>query len=382
MNPQPSPAPTTSPAPASPPPTPRGPRGHRLLIWVCSSLLGLLAFWLLGFVLEDIGSWRGPDYATVEARHLPPGLREQEAAVREQIATLKRAVQDDREQRQSLSEGAANAQTTMRQMLDIQQLSLEKGIAMSEEERRALAESEQLFLEAQRRYQAINARIATNQVTLREQEARQRDLARQLEAARAPARAEHTQLQRAHNLRQAALKLAVLLPLLALVGWGIARQRGSLIAPTLYLLSAAVLVRVLLVMHEHFPTRFFKYILILAAMALVGWVLRGLVRTIRRPRREWLLKQYREAYEKFLCPICQYPIRRGPHRFLFWTRRSLRRLTTRAASGSGEAPAEEPYTCPVCATRLFEPCPACRGIRHTLLPACEHCGASPEAKAD
>jgi hypothetical protein len=31
--------------------------------------------------------------------------------------------------------------------------------------------------------------------------------------------------------------------------------------------------------------------------------------------------------------------------------------------------------CPMCATKLFEECPSCHAIRHSLLPACEKCGA-------
>lgn len=360
---------------SSPPERPRGPWGHRLLIWFCGSLLGLLAFWLLGFVLHDITVWRGPDYATVERQWVPETLRRQADETREKIAVLQRAIQQDREQQQVLGSGAENARQTMDQLLAIQRLSLEQEKPLTDKERRALAESEQLFLEAQRNYQTVNERIARNQTAFRELEARQRELTRQIEAAQIPARAKFAQLHRAHNFRQAALKLAVLLPLLALVGWGLTRRRDSLLAPPLFALSAAVLARVLLVMHDHFPARLFKYVLLLSAVALVSWILAGLVRMVRRPRRAWLLKQYREAYERFLCPICAYPIRRGPHRFRFWNRRTAHRLTAVGDGASSDATAQEPYTCPVCATRLFERCPECQGLRHSLLPACCHCGA-------
>jgi len=38
--------------------------------------------------------------------------------------------------------------------------------------------------------------------------------------------------------------------------------------------------------------------------------------------------------------------------------------------------ADEPYTCPSCATALYEKCPSCGATRHALLPSCEHCGAA------
>jgi predicted RNA-binding Zn-ribbon protein involved in translation (DUF1610 family) len=93
------------------------------------------------------------------------------------------------------------------------------------------------------------------------------------------------------------------------------------------------------------------------------------------PKPDWLLKQYREAYEHFLCPACNYPIRRGPLRYLFWTRRTLRRLRIPTQAG---AQADEPYTCPACGTVLFEECPSCHAVRHALLPVCSKCGAARE----
>jgi predicted RNA-binding Zn-ribbon protein involved in translation (DUF1610 family) len=84
-----------------------------------------------------------------------------------------------------------------------------------------------------------------------------------------------------------------------------------------------------------------------------------------------LLKQYREAYEHFFCPVCEYPIRRGPLRFLTWTRRSIRKLTPPPAAADTDAA----YTCPACGSHLYEQCGQCRSVRHSLLPFCEKCGA-------
>ncbi|MFT7512174.1 MAG: hypothetical protein ACI9QL_001381 [Candidatus Omnitrophota bacterium] len=43
------------------------------------------------------------------------------------------------------------------------------------------------------------------------------------------------------------------------------------------------------------------------------------IRAIAFPKTESLVKQYREAYESFLCPICEYSIRRGPPKFCVGT---------------------------------------------------------------
>jgi hypothetical protein len=98
-----------------------------------------------------------------------------------------------------------------------------------------------------------------------------------------------------------------------------------------------------------------------------------LVRMLAHPNRQWLLKHYREAYESFLYPVCTYPIRRGPLKYLFWTRRSIRKLVPAIAADSTP---EATYTCPACSTRLYEECESCHGVRHSLLPSCEHCGAT------
>jgi hypothetical protein len=44
----------------------------------------------------------------------------------------------------------------------------------------------------------------------------------------------------------------------------------------------------------------------------------------------------------------------------------------------GEPEDEKPYACPACGTVLFEECGSCGGIRHALLPHCQHCSAHKE----
>jgi hypothetical protein len=170
----------------------------------------------------------------------------------------------------------------------------------------------------------------------------------------------------------AALKLAVLIPLL-LAGVALfVRYRNDPYAPVVYGFGGAVLFRVALVIRQYFPSRYFKYILILTAMAVVLQVLLYLVRTVAAPKKDWLMKQYREAYEAFLCPVCAYPIRRGPLKYMSWTRRTIKSKTLPL---SDTAAPEEPYVCPTCSTRLYEECGNCHAVRHSLLPSCQVCGA-------
>jgi len=353
--------------------SPRGPWTHRLLVHAFSVLFGVLLYWLIGFVLRDIGTWPGPDYTALERALVDaPALREADE-LKGGIEEVSRLIGEQQQQQTLLRDSAANAERTMNQLLELDRRTLERNTQPSPEDTQALIRSRGLFLTNQTRYQELHERISALNAQLRELEARRRTNQALLEAQRRPVQAEYQRLQGRHQLQIAAVKLAVLLPLLAAAVWLFLRKRTSLYAPLIHGLGIVTLVRVGWVMHEHFPRRYFKYVLIGAALLLVVRVLSYLLRMTAHPRADWLLRQYREAYEHFLCPVCRYPIRRGPLKYLFWDRRSLKKVTALAASGA--AGPDEAYTCPVCGTRLFEECAACRGIRHALLPACSRCGA-------
>ena len=170
-------------------------------------------------------------------------------------------------------------------------------------------------------------------------------------------------------------KLAFLLPLLLVAGFLFVKMRSGTYGLMVYAFGIGLAWKLYEVNldHDFFPRRYFKYILILTCLAVAIRVLVYLLRMIAFPKRDWLLRQYREAYEAFLCPVYGYPIRRGPLKFMFWNRRSIKRLAVSPAEG---ADANQPYTCPCCSTRLYEPCPSCQAVRPSLLPSCEKCGAT------
>ena len=359
--------------------THKGPWTHRVLVYFFTILFGILIYWLLGFVMRDIGTWPGPVYTEVRERLSDTVLIQEATSIQKQIDETKRAI-ESREQRQKvLRDSTSNSERTMNQLLELQKLTVQKGLTPSTEETRALAESERLFLTNQTKYQEMNDQIATLSEELGGLEGRQRSVQEKLNTGQPAIQKEFDRLQSRHQFKLAALKLAVLLPLLALGVWLFLKKRGSLYASLIYGFGLALLVKVVAVMHEHFPKRYFKYVLIVIAIALVARVLIYLLRVMAFPKLDWLLKQYREAYEHFLCPVCNHPIRRGPLKHLFWTRNSLKKLHVPVnAAEAGKT--EEAYTCPVCATVLFEECPSCKHIRHSLLPACSHCGGIKEIR--
>ncbi len=350
----------------------RGPWTHRVLIGFFSLLFALLVYWMLGFVVRDLGTWPGPSYRDVEARLQDPRLRAEMDGLQTDIEAAKRTINEQKQRQAVLRSSTENSERTMTQLLELQKLTLQKGLQPSPEETAALAESEKLFLNNQRQYQALNEQVASTTEQLQSLENRLREAQSRLQTQQQPISTEFQRLQSRHQLKVAALKLSFLLPLLIVAVALFLKRRSGLYSPLIYGFGLAVLAKVVLVMHEHFPRRYFKYVLIVAALILVARILVYLLRLAVFPRPDWLLRQYREAYEHFLCPICGYPIRRGPLKYLSWTRRSLRKLAIPTAA----APVvEEPYICPVCATPLFEECPSCHAIRHSLLPVCTRCGA-------
>ena len=350
----------------------KGPWLHQFLVYLFTGIFILLSYWLLGFIIDDIGNWPRPQYDEVEKRMLDQSLVEQSHALQSKAADIDRRTREQKERQEILRDSTTNSQGTMNQLLEIQKLALQKSVTPTAEELKSLAESEELFLSNQKQYQLLNDEIATlngQLITVQEQA---RELEKSLDLKREPIRQEFDALIREHDLKIAGAKLAALTPFLALAFFLFLKQRNGTYATLVYGFGVAVLLKVVEVMHEYFPSQYFKYILILTCLVVVVRILVYLLRMIAFPKRDWLLKRYREAYEAFFCPICDFPIRRGPLKYMFWSRRSIRKLHMPPSYTSD---LEQPYTCPNCATKLFEECSVCHAIRHSLLPACEKCGS-------
>lgn len=350
----------------------RGPWFHRFLIGLFTVLLTLLSVWLIGFVLDDIGTIEGPVYAEVEKTFLSRALLDDAKAAEEQLTELGRKLREQQGRQSLLRDSTSRYEQTMRQLVELQRLNVEKGITSDEATQKALAESVAFFLANQKTDQALNEDVTKLTEQVSALESRKRAIETQLETEREPARVEFQRLQHRHDRKLASFKLSFLLPLLAVAVLLFLKKRSSGYAPVLYATGAAVLWHTVLVIHEHFPTRYFKYIVLCALLAVVAYTLVTLLRMLRAPKQGWLLKQYREAHERFVCPVCEYPIRRGPLKYLFWTRRTIKRLAVPESPGGGK---DEPYTCPSCGSRLFEECASCHAIRHSMLPYCDGCGA-------
>lgn len=351
----------------------RGTWWQRMLIWLFSIVLTLLIYWLLGFVLNDIGRLPGPDWAELETAQIDPALKATDAQLEQSISEVNRQIENQRRRQVMLRQSTSSSQTTLNQLLELLRISIEQDAALPEDQQQALADSQRLFLDNQKQDQEYNDSLSSLQEQLANLQEQQRTHREVLEKARDPVNQEFYRLQRQHDWRVAAIKIGFLTPLLLIGGYLFARFRNGKYAPMIYALDAALLAKAFVVMHEYFPREYFKYVLIVCSLIVIALLLARLLKMVAQPGRETRLKQAREAYESFFCPVCQFPIRRGPLKFMSWSPRSLRKTSLPIVNAPDEA-----YTCPSCATELYEKCSNCGAIRYGLLPACEHCGAEKE----
>lgn len=349
---------------------------HRFAIKLFTLVLAVLIFWILGFFVDDIRSIQGPNYSAIEQKHLDKDLVKKGQALEDKIAELRRQIENQKEKQRIVGDSSRNLQQTISQLIELQKLGIQKNIAFSNTEQANFTSSLNLFLGNQKKYQDLSQTVSDMLERQQEitQELDQIELA--IEKQREPARVEYNTISRKHRLKLALIQLAILLPILAAAAGFIIKKRSSIYFSMFLAFGAATLLKVSLVVHEYFPSKRFKYILIGGLLIVVIRLLIYFIRTIAFPKTQWLVKQYREAYERFLCPVCEYPIRTGPRRFLFWTRRTVNKIVV----PTDHAKQEETYSCPSCGNSLFEECTSCHKIRHVMLPHCSHCGAEKEIK--
>ena len=272
----------------------------------------MLLFWLLGFITKDTGSIQGPDLCQVQAKHLDPELVERQKSLKENLKGIREDIRDQQEQQRILKDSSDNLRNTINQLLSIQKQSIEKGSDFSMESGQTLVESQTLFLENQRKYQALSKDVGELTRTQRRVKKQLASVSEQIDSQQALARTEYNRLMTTHRLKVAALKLAVVVPIFLVSAWFFAKKRSGAYGPIVYAAFIAVFVKMSLIVHEYFPRKYFKYIALLVVIGIVLKLLIYLLKRILSPKKDWLRKQYQEAYDRSICPICGKPVRINP----------------------------------------------------------------------
>ena len=84
--------------------------------------MGVLVYWLLGFVFDDIDTLRGPDYAAIELTHLDRTTGQQEAELDGELTRIRGQMTEVREKEALLRESTSTSQQTLNQLLEMQRL--------------------------------------------------------------------------------------------------------------------------------------------------------------------------------------------------------------------------------------------------------------------
>lgn len=348
----------------------RGSLGLRLFVGLLSVVLGFLIYWLLSFVERDIGAVRGPDWEAVRREFISQPLDDNREGLQKEVHSLNRKIEAAQEQQRILNSSTTSLQKTMTQLLSIQQQYIQKGQDFPSESMQTLQESQAAFLDNQQRDQRYTQEIS-GLIQQRQQKEDALSLASEkIKTLEADAREELNRLREKYRLRAALMKLSFLVPVFLLLSFVFMKYRMSAYGPLVWAAFVAAFVKIASVAHQYFPREYFKYIAILVVIAIVLRLLVYLIRMIAVPKRDLLIKQYQQFYDKHLCPICTKPIKTGPLRYAGWKKKAAV-----VAASSSDSYEPQPYTCPSCGTRLYGGCSACGNIRHVMLPYCEHCGA-------
>jgi hypothetical protein len=347
----------------------KGSWGVRFFIAVLGVVLGVLFFWLLTFVEGDIGTMQGPDWNAVRSMYVTPEQDTRQTALAKDVAGLERRILTQTEQQQMLSSSTDGQQNTINQLLSIQRQIIEKGQEIPAASVNTLQESQAAFLENQQKFQQYNREITELRQRQREQEEALADVSEAIRQQEEQASLEFNALLNRHKLKAAVLKLAFLVPVFLAVSFFFMKFRTSAWWALVWAAFIATFIKIGLVAFDSFPEEYFKYIALLVTIAIVIRILIYLIRLIVAPKKDLLIKQYQQHYDRCICPVCSKPIRTGPLRYIG----ALHKKTPVPAAPTA-AGQQEPYTCPSCGTGLYEKCGQCGDIRHTLLPYCEHCG--------
>ena len=341
----------------------------RWAIGFLSVLLTLFFIWLLSFLLNDIGDLPGPDRNAIEKRLVPEKKQNEAYELSEQLAGVEKRIERQQEIQDTLQQSMSNAETALTKIADLQRLSIESGGEPSEVDRQAMENARGRFYKAQDEYESANETITFLNDERHQLKESLSSINEELGQFHNEVLDEYNTARRSHDLKIASLKLALVVPLLLLSAWLVRKKRGSIYQPFNGAALAATFWMVWLVMWDHFPHDFFKYIAILAAIGILGAFLGWALRSSSRPQKAVLLKRYREAYQNHRCPACDFPILRGAFRQAIWTKRGPR--LHGEALGQAET---SRYTCPSCGEGLFDKCGDCGEVTQTLLPYCIACG--------
>lgn len=347
----------------------KGTVGARLLVVFLSVTLGFLVLWLLGFINSDIRRIPGPTHDAVEKQF--PELVNLDKEIRElteKIRINSKEIELKKERLQLLSSQSTGIQTSLSSLLN-----LKRSESLTEAEKEKISEYITGFLKAQDELSALHAEIQKLGVAGESDQLQLTKLTFARDQIKPKVEGKFNSERSKFKILLGIYQLLAMLPFVLIAGFLMLKKRGSSFYPIYLAFGIAVLVQVIEVAHTYFPSRYTKYVLLLSVLIVVLMLLIHIIKQIAKPKKQMLQKQYRQAYEKYVCPFCEYPIQVGPFKFAIRNKKGKVISSPQTPQNSGDL---EPYVCPSCGEKLFGKCEHCGEIRHSLLDYCEHCGNS------
>ncbi len=341
----------------------------RFSILLLAIVFGILIYWSTGFLLDDIRVIKMPNRNVFFKERIDGSLQKKLTTLEVRLENLEHKHTLISQQRGFIKDSSGSLKVVVDNLFKLknrdQQLISESQFGQVLATLDKIIRIQDEFKETADRYlKTTNERFEVKKQI--------RALKTQIESQRQNVQKLFSENLHRHRIRTTFVKMAFLLPLVLLCTILFVKNRSSIYRLIYFSAAIAIYIKTALIIHDNFPSRYFKYILTGAMLALVGWGFVWLIRRLVKPKIETLLKQYRQAYERFLCPVCEYPIKTGPRKYLYWTRRTVHKTALTATQDTQDA--DEPYSCPACGTTLFEKCESCGKICHSLLPNCLHCG--------
>ncbi|MDH4201734.1 MAG: hypothetical protein OEV87_02440 [Phycisphaerae bacterium] len=347
----------------------KGSWGVRFFIVVMGIVLGFLFYWLLSFIEQDIGTIKRPNWEDIRREYITEQMDDNQEYLKSEVARLNRQIEALKEQQRTLGSTISSLRTTMNQLLAIHQQYIDKEEEVPAESKQTLDEKEATFLKSQQKDLEYIERISFLVEQRQQKNEELTTTSEQIKSLEEDAREDQKERYKKFKFRVAVMKLSFLVPVFLVVSFLFMKYRTSAYWPLVWAGFIAAFVKVAFVAHHYFPTEYFKYIALLVIIGIVLRILVYLIKLIAAPKKDLLIKQYQQFYDKHRCPVCTKPIKAGPLRYAGWKEK-----TTVVAPQGTEIDKQQPYTCPACGTNLYDKCEKCGNIRHALLPYCEHCG--------
>ncbi|WP_286764474.1 MULTISPECIES: hypothetical protein [Rhodopirellula] len=191
----------------------------RFMVFGFSVAVGLLAFWLLGYIVRDIDRVQGPNYSQMLEDGLPQELQDERQVLAAELVDLKQQIVSTERRRQLTTQTTRDSQQTINQLLELKRNADENATSLSDGQQSALTDSLQLFLANQSQTQTLNAELSNLNDQLDDIEQQQRENEEAITRASRPIADEYDELAEQHQWKLAAYKLALVIPLLLVCGW-------------------------------------------------------------------------------------------------------------------------------------------------------------------